>query len=192
MQLSLLSQTKVILAVIPAVTIITLAIILVLLPRPPGNPCSEAKVVGMEFTTCSNEPPRMNEPGKTGKPMTDTPPRDGQVIEQSYNKMGSKKQTILDSIAGPWFVVGHTAGNTSTFTGSVLFGEANQLTTWIWLDGYLQNSRLGAYSYSPNGRTLTLDYVDSTGPAAKYKIDHMTKNSFRTVSPLETVLYVRK
>jgi hypothetical protein len=115
-------------------------------------------------------------------------PPDAAVIQKNYEQINPEKQVRLDSIIGIWYVTGQTYDG-RIFSGSVNFGENNELSATVNLNGFVQPVRYGSYSYSPSDGVLTIHFIGN--PPTTYTITSMTENSFETKADIEYASYVR-
>lgn len=193
--MSLRLEAKVLVPIIASVTIITLAVILVLVPLFMGiKACSEGETMGTKWKFCPQQAPTpIEQPVSTNgtNPQISAPPeppKDPSVIQESYQKESPQNQVRLNSIVGEWNVAGQTYDGRG-FSGSVNFGENNEFSAIVSLYGYVQPPRYGSYSYSPSDGTLTIHFLGS--PPQTYDINSMTENSFSTIGTTESASYVR-
>lgn len=188
-------EAKVLVPIIASVTIISLAVILVLVPLFMGTKaCSEGKAYGTEWKFCPQQPPTPTDKSVStnGSNADISPlpaPPNAAVIEKKYQGMSPQEQVRLNSIVGIWYVTGQTYEG-RVFSGTVNFGEHNELSAAVNLIGYVQPERYGSYSYSPSDGLLTIHFLGN--PPTTHTITEMTENSFKTVEPSESTSYVRK
>lgn len=157
------------------------------------DPCTEAETPAGKFKFCQGQPPvplgTSVPANNTGTSPPPVPPKDSSIIEKSYESTNTQSQIRLDSIVGNWNFAGRTHDGMAQFSGSTSFGENNEFSARIFLNGYEQPARYGSYSYSASDSTVTIHFIGS--PPMTYSIDSMTEDSFNTISEFETAFYVR-
>lgn len=194
---------KVSIAIVGGVVVISLAIILVIVPLLMGvYACSEAEVLGQKWKFCPEKAPALLSAAATDAgdedvmPVLPSPPRpslDTTVInEEASELINTSNRTNLnsiDSIAGDWNFTGQTFNKLANMSGTIKFGQDNELSSRFYLNGFLQPVQYGTYTYSPSEGTLIITYFGNN--PTTYNIDKKSEDSFNTKSSTESIFYLK-
>jgi hypothetical protein len=186
-------EAKIIVPIVGSVTVISLAIILVLIPIMIGkDPCTEVETPAGKFKFCQGKPPIPLEPSvptnDTGLPLPPQPPTNTTKVMETVGGNTGDNQIPLNSISGNWNVQGQTRDGLQ-FLGSLTFAVNNQFSAVFNVNGYLQPVQYGTYRYSPSDGTLTLTYYGRDPDF--YTVKDITKNSFSIEGSVGTATFVR-
>jgi len=171
--LSKIPRTKII--VIGAITIISLAVILTLIPKPNPELCTKVNVPGMSFEQgCPGGTPQ-NVPNTTVPQPTSKPENPNVVSNKDQEKTIEGESSTLDSIVGNWNLTGRDLAQ-RPYYGLYSFDSYNRYAVSAFINGQWKNPVYGTYNFSPIQKTLTLQRDGY--PAEFLNIVNATSRSF--------------
>jgi hypothetical protein len=184
-------EAKIIVPIVASITIISLAIVLVIVPIMLGKePCTVVETPAGKFQYCQGKPPvllEQNVPANDTS-LPPTPEAPTSVNEIPEPDINVETPLSLDSITGNWNVQGQTREGLQFF-GAIIFGQNNQFSALFYANGVLQQVQYGTYNYSPSEQTLTLTYYGQNPNF--YNVKDITQNSFNIEGTVGTATFVR-
>jgi hypothetical protein len=174
--LSNLPRAKII--IIGAITIISLAVILTLIPKPNPELCTKVNVPGMSFEQCPGGfklPSQQNVPNNTVVQPANKPENPDKVGQKGPEKINEGMNSDLNSIVGNWNATGKDLVQ-RPFYGYYSFDNNNRYAVSAYLYGQWSNPIYGAYNLSPIQKILTLQRDGY--PQESYNIINASLDSF--------------
>ena len=188
-------QAKIVVPIISSITIISLAVILVLMERPESNEgtCTQVKIMGMEFSTCSRQSPEKDtsledsliQPPKVTETKT--------ALKQKLEKSQSRPSTPLNSVSGNWNFLANTIDR-DKIIGTITFTPDNEFSMSVDKHESLfstsgTNTISGTYDYSVQDKSFTLT---SNNSPAVFQITNTGPNYFTIEGNSENIFFARQ